>query len=826
MTVKMELNDPLHVRIDTENWAYLNKVKEHFRYYVDGYKFMDKYKSGQWDGKIGLMDSLKRTIPYGLLLELIKYHKREWSDVPYTISPEVKSLFVGIKPEYKKDLKFTPYDYQDDCISACLKTSKGIIRSATACHAKGDKVLMHDGFYKKIEDIRVGEYVIGKDGNPKKVLRLYKGEDGLYKIIPKNNRKPITVTGNHLLHLGFTNRGGKYKKKYNTGTINNISVVDYMSQSKWYKHLSKLVYLDTEACFTQETIDCNLTPYFIGLYLGDGCDYSCAVTNEDEECIGYIKEESLSLNMKVRSDGIQHKMIGSIHKRNIVYREFDKIGIHFKWNGGLKCGDRFIPNILFRQPVEYRKELLAGLIDLDGSLTNETYYEFTSKSKQLRDDVERLSISLGLACSVSDRLINNCIYYRVRIMGNISKIPVKIERKKPTRTSNTNAYRSGFTVEFLGDGEFYGIQVEDSLYVTESGMITHNSGKSLMISYVVKALQEQNMINNGIIVVPSIGLVTQFYEDMEEYGIDMSLVGRVGDKWKEWDNPLVISTWQSLNNVRHQMERMDCVIIDEVHGVRGQILRELLQECPSAKWRFGFTGTMPPHNTLDYIQIQSYIGPILKEYGASRLAKMGYVAEAFIKMVHVEYKVPPKGDYNDVKDIVFNNPYRQGVIKDIIKNSDGNILILVGKVKDEGDLLKNILSEDENFSDYEIEFLSGRDSAVDREKWRKSMDEKDRKIILIATFQIFQQGINIRSLRHLILASPFKSKVRVLQSIGRTLRLHADKTTGATVWDICDNAKHLVKHSDIRLKHYNIEEFDVTEYDIREGLPYKETLFG
>lgn len=483
--INFELHDPLHVRIDTEDWDYLKSVKEYFSHYVEGYKFMDAYKVGRWDGKVSIFNGVNRTIPYGNTLDLLKFHKKEWSSTPYTLSSEVKSLFVGINPDYTKNLKFIPHEYQDDCISSCLKTGKGIIRSATA------------------------------------------------------------------------------------------------------------------------------------------------------------------------------------------------------------------------------------------------------------------------------------------------------------------------------------------------------SGKSLMISYVIKSLWEKQLINKSIIIVPSIGLVTQFYEDMSDYGIDMSLVGRVGDTWKEWDNPVVISTWQSLQNVPERMNDMDCVIVDEVHGAKATVLGTLLQQSPNSKWRFGFTGTMP-YQELECLQVKSYLGPVLKEYSASKLAKMGYVAEAFIKMIHIDYKVnpPSKSTYNEVKDWVFNDPYRQGIIKDIILNSDGNMLILVGKVKDEGDLLKNLLIEDENFSDYEIEFLSGRDSGTEREKWRKYMDEKDKKIILIATFAIFQQGINIKSLRHLILASPFKSKIRVLQSIGRTLRLHADKDNGATVWDICDNVKHLNKHSDIRLRHYNIEQFDVTEYNVMEGQRYKETLFG
>lgn len=173
------------------------------------------------------------------------------------------------------------------------------------------------------------------------------------------------------------------------------------------------------------------------------------------------------------------------------------------------------------------------------------------------------------------------------------------------------------------------------------------------------------------------------------------------------------------------------IVVSNCHGTKAQVLGELLQKCPNARWRFGFTGTMP-HQLLDCLQVQSYLGPILKEYGAARLAKMGYVAEAFIKMVHIEYKTSPRGTYNEIKDQVFHNPYRQGVIKDIVKNSDGNVLILVGKVKDEGDPLKGILERDAELSDYEIEFLSGRDNATDREKWRKYMDKgNDKKVITL-----------------------------------------------------------------------------------------------
>lgn len=469
--IHFELKDPLNIRIDTDDYDYLRDIKEHLSYHVDGYRFMPAYKCGSWDGKISLYNAVDRSLPYGLLLETLKWHKREWNDKKYILSDDVKRIFQGIRPNYSKSLAFEPYEYQDDCISACLKTSKGIIRSATA------------------------------------------------------------------------------------------------------------------------------------------------------------------------------------------------------------------------------------------------------------------------------------------------------------------------------------------------------SGKSLMISYVMQGLLENNAFNNGIIVVPSVGLVTQFYEDMKDYGMDMSMVGRVGDDLKEWGNPITISTWQSLQNVPERMEDMDAVIVDEVHGAKAKVLSDLLQRTP-ARWRFGFTGTMPS-SLLEQYQVMSYLGPVLKEYGSVELAKLGYVAECKINMVHIDYKEAPKGTYNEVKDTVFNNSFRLGIIYNILSKIEGSALLLVGKVEDEGEVLKKRLEERPEFKGKEIMFLSGRDSAEEREKWRKYTDTSDN-VILIATYGIFQQGINIKSLKNLILASPFKSKVRVLQSIGRTLRLHASKD-GALVWDICDDVKHLNKHSDIRLKHYNMEGFDVHETYLYEG---------
>jgi len=142
---------------------------------------------------------------------------------------------------------------------------------------------------------------------------------------------------------------------------------------------------------------------------------------------------------------------------------------------------------------------------------------------------------------------------------------------------------------------------------------------------------------------------------------------------------------------------------------------------------------------------------------------------------------------------------------------DHNVLLLVGKVEKEGDYLKDILGTNK-----EVVFLSGRDSVETREMWRAEM--KNRKdVALIATYGIFQQGINIPNLKYIILASPFKSKIRVLQSIGRALRKHADKENGAYIFDLHDHTTFFEKHGDVRYRYYDAEKFHIEEHLFEEG---------
>lgn len=333
-------------------------------------------------------------------------------------------------------------------------------------------------------------------------------------------------------------------------------------------------------------------------------------------------------------------------------------------------------------------------------------------------------------------------------------------------------------------------------------------GKSLIISYLITNIK----VPKSLILVPTVQLVDQFKSDMIEYGIPEGDIGMVNSKKKEFHSPIVVSTWQSMKNKMDVLPSFDAVIVDECHTAQASVISSIMMASVNARYRIGVTGTMPP-DALDALNVKSYIGPVLKKFSGADLAESGYVAKCNIKQLFITYEDPAFGNYMSVRDEVFTNRYRIGLIKEIINNSLNSILILVEKIEKEGMVLEKILNK--SFPDRKIVFLSGKDNSKERDKWRKDMNDSDN-IIIIASYPIFQQGVNIPSLKEIILASPSKSYVRVIQSLGRVLRKHISKEDGAILWDICDNTKFLRDHANKRARHYIKEGHDIKKIKLDE----------
>jgi len=343
------------------------------------------------------------------------------------------------------------------------------------------------------------------------------------------------------------------------------------------------------------------------------------------------------------------------------------------------------------------------------------------------------------------------------------------------------------------------------------------SGKSLMIAYIAKSIAESIKDNRTLIIVPTTGLISQFVEDLTDYGIPKSQIGTVYAKSKQFTKPIVVSTWQTLARNHDKLYLYNTVIVDEVHGVKSHELKKIVSKAKGAQYRLGFTGTMHS-GELDNLNVKSFLGPMLKDYSAGKLAEMGHIAECTVNVMNIIYQDHEErfqGDYNDVKEILFHNPYRLRTLTNLVRCLDNTVLLLVGKVEKEGVVLRDYFRG--QALDKEVVFLSGKTSTdEEREFWRKEATKRN-DLIVIATYGIFQLGINIPPLKYLVLVSPFKSKIRVLQSIGRALRKHAEKVHGAQIFDIVDTTKYFEDHGIRRLRHYYSEKFTVREFILNEG---------
>ena len=404
------------------------------------------------------------------------------------------------------------------------------------------------------------------------------------------------------------------------------------------------------------------------------------------------------------------------------------------------------------------------------------------------------------------------------------------------------------------------IKYKKCLFLSATG-----SGKSLIISYICKILRENYLVNNCVIIVPTTSLITQFYNDMIDYGIDSSLLGKFYADEKCWDKSILISTWQSLShdnekirrnetielkkklskksikqdekekllerynlitskeyitNVKELMkqrevlmENVDCVIVDECQTVKAQTVSELLKKFTNTKYRFGCTGTLPDQQ-IDIVNIKSFIGPKVKHYGVKELTEHGYLNKCVVHRYNLKYNNKIEGTLNEVKDVLFENKFRMGVINDVIRDiGRDNILILVGRIEKEGSILESNLKSE--FPDKQIKFIYGKTKPDERELWRKKCIDEDN-IILISSYPVFQAGINIPNLSYVMFASSYKSKVRNLQSIGRSLR-RMDGKSDSCIIDIVDyNNKFLPNQANERMKFYCNEDFIVKSFTIKE----------
>ena len=335
------------------------------------------------------------------------------------------------------------------------------------CLAKGTKVLMFDGTTQNVEDIMVGDWLMGPDSNPRIVHSLAHGWDEMYEVTPTKGESYI-VNSEHILSLRYTNTDDK---RYVGGNIVNISVKDYLKSSNQFRHIAK----GWRTGVDFDSFEVPISAYFLGVWLGDGESTRPMITSVDQEIIDYLYEFADNNAYKVgvyRQDGfmVSSGTPGVTNKITEILKDLDVVG------------NKHIPYEYKVNSREVRLNILAGLLDTDGSYYHGCF-DFISKYETLSDDVIFVARSLGLAAYKTEckkTCYNNMkegTYYRVCISGNVDEIPTRIVRKQATeRKQKKNVLNVGITVKSVGVGEYFGFDVgQDGLFVLGDFTVTHNS---------------------------------------------------------------------------------------------------------------------------------------------------------------------------------------------------------------------------------------------------------------------------------------------------------------------------------------------------------------
>lgn len=398
---------------------------------------------------------------------------------------------VDLAPKFKEYVKnidkntiLTGIPSIDKNVFISTGANVGII-GAAGCHAKGTKILMHDGSTKNVEDVNVGDKLMGPDSKPREVLVLRRGKEEMVKIIPVRG-EPFIVNKSHILHLTPS-----YLKQNKSIPGNlNITVKNYITgvKDRTKTVLGGYKLLKTGVEFPIND-DLKIDPYILGLWLGDGSSDSISLTTMDEKLKNEWLKFGEKFNLKYTSQKQENNKATTYHLNN--GREGGKtnelLQIFKDYN---LLNNKHIPDVFLRNSKQNRLKLLAGLIDSDGYLeSNKKGYEFSQKSEKLAKQVVFLARSLGFHASINARK-KSCNSKGIKVWGdyfsvylsanNLEILPVRLERKKASKKiMKNNVLHYGFKYEILPEDEYFGFTLDkDHLYLTDDFFIHHNSGKT------------------------------------------------------------------------------------------------------------------------------------------------------------------------------------------------------------------------------------------------------------------------------------------------------------------------------------------------------------
>lgn len=360
-----------------------------------------------------------------------------------------------------------------------------------------------------------------------------------------------------------------------------------------------------------------------------------------------------------------------------------------------------------------------------------------------------------------------------------------------------------------------------------------SSGKSLII-HLIQQHYYKTYGHRTLIIVPTIGLVHQMAGDFIDYGCDPDLIYKIqGGVDKKTDHPIVISTWQSLMKLpKEWFDQFKVVLGDEAHLFQAKSLQKIMEGLDECYYRHGFTGTLKTEESKTHrLVLEGCFGSVRKHVSTKDLIDAGTVAEFNVKAIVLAHSVESKQKFKDAlktikvaskkypaeREFLVNNHKRNIFIRNLLWSLEGqNNLVLFDLVEKHGKILEPLLRKEGR----QLHFIYGGTDGDERERIRHMIENDPiKQHDILASYGVFSTGVNLKRLDNVIFASGSKSEVKVLQSIGRTLR-KGNGSDKATLYDIADDLSvgsfenYTLQHFRKRIEIYGSEQFNFKIYTV------------
>jgi len=342
------------------------------------------------------------------------------------------------------------------------------------------------------------------------------------------------------------------------------------------------------------------------------------------------------------------------------------------------------------------------------------------------------------------------------------------------------------------------------------------SGKSLIIYLILRWFEGEMRFTNcckSVVIVPTTSLVEQMTKDFQDYGYKEPIC-KIYHGQEVFDAPITITTWQSFSKApKEVIQSFDVVIGDEAHLFKAQTLKGILEKMKHTSVRVGTTGTLDG-TEVHRLQLEGLFGPVKRVTTSAKLIEEGTIAAIDIQCIILRHTKQSKMSYQEEMDYLVSNEKRNQFIVNLVSSLKGNTLVLFQYVEKHGEVLYPML--DGRIKD--LHYVYGGTDTESREQVREIV-EKSKESVILASYGTFSTGVNIKRINNIVFASPSKSRIRNLQSIGRGLRKSEDKDS-MRLFDIADdlqNENYTLNHLRERINIYNEESFpyEIQQFELK-----------